>query len=803
MRNKSTKITILLVLAILFNISVSAQVLSLKGTVKTNDGKPAEAVNVQIKELKKGVVTTIEGAFEINNLKEGKYTLVASYTGLITQIKVVELSKSKEQHTVDFILSENNAELQEVVVTAAVNKTTRPLSFGKLPVNPMDLPQATAVIGRNVMERQQTQTLGEAVQNFNGVYVMGTTGGYQEELASRGFSFGSNNTFKNGVRFNNAIMPEVSGLEAVEILKGGNAISFGQVGAGGVLNIVTKKPKFEQGGSVGFEAGSFDHYKPTIDIYGAINNSKHVAYRVNTSYLTSGSFRDNVKAERYYINPSLLIKIGKKTEAIVEGDFLQDKRTLDFGTAAVYYKIADMPRNTFLNTPWAFVNQKQSAITSTVTHKINENWQLRNVLSYRKYNMDLFGTARPNASSNFVDSSAANYGRWVRALGKNKTDESYGFASLDLTGKFNTGAIQHLAVVGLDADFIKTNTYTFDFTQFRADKKNIYDTINIFGTRQYTKRNDIPDVPWLRYTVAPVTRAGVYVQDFVTVTDRFKIMAGLRYSLVKIVTPDSINADGSTKLHNEFYTKNAFSPRVGLVYQPTKNISLFTSYTNSFELNTARDTFNNILQPSVLDQYEAGFKTNLFKSLLSVNVTAYLIDNNNAIQSYPNLSASDARREAGGQTRSKGIELDVVSKNIHGFNIIGGYSYNDTRYRKSTLYVSGSKILYTPNHTANLNVYYAVPQKFVLKGLNAGVGVFYVGDRVAGRSVTKANPGYALMPVPAYFLLDASVGYQFQKLSVRCKVNNIFNQLSYNVHDDNSVNPIAPTQFTSTISFKF
>lgn len=803
MRKQLFKIQYCLLLLIICNTQLIAQSIAISGTVKTKDGKPAEAVNVWVKELKAGTITNAAGNYYFNNLNEGHYTLIVSYTGLITQIKKIHLSKNNQAHSIDFVLYENDAALQEVVVSSLVNRTTQPLSLGKLPVNPMDLPQATAVIGRNVLERQQIQTLGEAVQNFNGVYVMGNTGGYQEELASRGFSFGSNNTFKNGVRFNNAMMPEVSGLESVEILKGGNAISFGQVGAGGVLNIVTKKPKFESGGAVSFEAGSFDHYKPTIDVYGAVNNSKHVAYRVNTSFLKSRSFRDQVHAERFYINPSLLITAGNKTEILLEGDFLQDKRTLDFGTAAVYYKIAAMPRGTFLNTPWSYVNQDQYAVSATITHKINEHWQWRNVLSTRNYNMELFGTARPNSGNNFVDSSAANYGRWVRALGKNKTAEQYHFASFDLSGKFTTAGLQHLAVIGADADFVKTNSYAFDYTQLRADKKNIYDTINVFGTKQYSKRNDMPDVPWLRYTVAPVARAGLYVQDFITVTSRFKIMAGLRYSLVKIVTPDSINADGSRQMHAEFYTKNAFSPRLAMVYQPVKNISLFAGYTNSFELNTARDTFNNILSPSILDQYEAGFKALIFKSLLSVNVTAYLIDNNNAIQSYPNLSAADARREAAGQTRSKGIELDIVSKKINGFTVSGGYSFNDTRYRKSTLYVPGSRILYVPAHTANFNLYYAVKQQSFLKGLNISTGLFYAGERVAGRSVTKANPTYALMPVPAYFLLSAGIGYQFQKLSIRCKVNNILNQLSYNVHDDNSVNPIAPTQFTTTISLKF
>lgn len=193
----------------------------------------------------------------------------------------------------------------------------------------------------------------------------------------------------------------------------------------------------------------------------------------------------------------------------------------------------------------------------------------------------------------------------------------------------------------------------------------------------------------------------------------------------------------------------------------------------------------------------------LFNNTVSVNATAYIINNNNAIQSYPNLSPGDARREAGGQTQSKGAELDISTKNINGFNLNAGYSYTDIRYKKSTLYVPGSRILYTPNHTANAHVYYMIKPAHKLNGFGTGIGVYYIGERVAGRSTTKANPGYALMPVPGYFLLEASIGYTYQNVRLRFKLNNILNQLSYNVHDDNSVNPIAPRQFTSTISYKF
>lgn len=792
-----------LFLMLAFPAAAKAQQATLKGNITTSDGKPASQVNVQLTEINQTAVTNTDGNYQFARLSPGKYNITVSYTGLATQYKLISIDKESQETVVNFTLIESFTELSEIIVTGSRVKTDRITTIGKLPVKPMDLPQTTVILEKQVLERRQVQTIGDAVQNLNGVYVMGNTGGYQEELASRGFPFNSNNTFKNGVRFNNSIMPEVSGLENIEVLKGGNAILFGTVGAGGVLNIVTKKPQFNKGGSVSFQAGSYDYYKPAIDIYGPVNNSRRLAFRLNSSFTKARSFRDAVKSQRFYINPSFLIKIGKRTELLAEGDYTQDNRTLDFGTGAIYYTIANTPRSLFLNLPWSYNNAEQIAATVTLTHLLSENWQIKALASTRKYNNDLFGAARPNTNSQFIDSSAANYGRWIRGLVRNRNTEHYQFASAEVTGKFKTGRLKHTVLAGTDADMIKTRAYVFDYTQYRSDKKNIYDTLNIFGTKTYTTRNDIPHVPWLFYTHTPVKRLGLYVQDFIEINSQIKLLAGIRYSLSNIETPDSIYAGNNHKMHNDKRKNDTFSPRLGLVYQPVKNISLFASYTNTYELNTALDTFGRVLQPSIIDQYEFGIKTLWLQGAVSVNATAYLISNDNAVQSYPNLAPADTRREAGGQTQSKGFELDIITKNIHGFSINAGYSYNDTRYKKSTLYIPGSRILYTPNHTANTHIYYHVKPGAALKGLNAGMGIYYVGERVAGRSTTKANPGYALMPVPAYFLFETSVGYTYGQVRFRFKVNNILNQLSYNVHDDNSVNPISPRQFTGTLSYTF
>ena len=160
--------------------------------------------------------------------------------------------------TYDFVLIENKNELEEIIVKATYTINERPPSIGKMNIKPMDLPQAITIIGKDVLDRQQVLHVSDALQNVNGVYLMGTTGGFQEEIAARGFSFNSSNTFKNGIRYNNAIMPEMSSVEKLKFLKGGSAILFGNVAAGGVMNIVTRKPKFEHGGEISFRTGSYD-----------------------------------------------------------------------------------------------------------------------------------------------------------------------------------------------------------------------------------------------------------------------------------------------------------------------------------------------------------------------------------------------------------------------------------------------------------------------------------------------------------------------------------------------------------------
>ncbi len=144
--------------------------------------------------------------------------------------------------------------------------------------------------------------------------------------------------------------------------------------------------------------------------------------------------------------------------------------------------------------------------------------------------------------------------------------------------------------------------------------------------------------------------------------------------------------------------------------------------------------------------------------------------------------------------------MDLSSRSWRGLSALAGYSYNQTKYTESNTYIVGSLLRYNPAHTANASLHYDVQRGGLLNGLNLGVGVVYIGDRMAGRStrLTVPNDAFKLMPIDGFTLVDLSAGYDFGGLSVAAKLSNVFDVLNYYAHDDNSINPVAPRMLSVT-----
>jgi iron complex outermembrane receptor protein len=783
------------------------------GKVATTDNQPAAFVSVTIKENGFAAVTDEQGRFSIRGLKEGAYTLEIAMVGLKPFQKQIEIKKDQTS-AIAIILAEDAKQLSEVIISTGKRLNSRSVAIGKMDAHPMDLPQSTAIVGQGLIREQQAQRLGDVIKNVNGVYVTTTRGAVQESFGARGYGFGSNNLFKNGSRINSGVLPEMSSLERVEVLKGSAAILYGQVAPGGIVNMVTKQPKFNFGGEVSMRTGSYDLYKPAFDVYGPLSSS--IAYRLNGTYESAGSFRNNVNSERYYINPSLLFRLGEKTDLVAEGDYLKHEFTPDFGIGSIdNTKIPDVSRSAFFGTGWQYNKINQTTTTLTLRHRFSDRWKLNTSFAYQLYNRDYYGVERIQALAN---------ADWTRPLGKILSDENYYTGQVNLIGKFGTGKIEHSLLAGIDADKTLTDNNDFSFAAAGFGANN-YDRINLLDPKKYTPRTDMPVATTIRRREADLNRFGIYVQDLIKLSPKFNVQVGGRWSYVETVGIDSTNLLTGAKTKGKTRFDNAFSPRVGLVFKPTGNTSVFASYSNSFNVNTGQDIYGVALAPSLVNQYELGVKNELLNGKLSANLTLYRIVNNNLAQTAPFLldgttqNTNSNIRMLSGETTSDGVEVDLAAHPLQGLDIYAGYSYNYMRYTKTDTsagsFKTGERLVNNPAHTANTSIFYTFGNG-VLKGFKVGAMVMYVGDRFGGwnTDIVKQtnNRGQITGPfnyrsrifaVDGFTTIDLSAGYTWKKVSVLGKVSNLTNAMNYYVHENYSINPIPPTQFIATLSYKF
>jgi iron complex outermembrane recepter protein len=789
------QIKVLFLLFFISFLSTAQETGSIEGKIISKDGFPLSGVTIKLGKKITSSKTDANGLFHFDNFPIGIHTITIDAEGLKRQSQEIKVV-ANEITRVSFTLEEEMQTLKEIVIVIkeSPNKKKETVLSG-LNIKPMDLPQSIQIVSQAVITQQQTIRLSEVVKNVNGVYVGSARGGAQESFWSRGYDMTANNMLKNGFRQNGGSMPEVATLEKVEVLKGSAALLFGNVTPGGILNMVTKTPSFTKGGEINFQAGSYSFYKPTLDFYGPL--SKKIAYRFVGTYENSGSFRNNVTRDRVYLNPSFLYKVTPKTDIIIQGDYLKDNWTPDFGTGVIGQIVANVPRATYLGALWSNGQTKQTSLSGIIKHQLNSDWKLSFNSSFQNYDRISIGTERILPLAN---------GDWTRPLGQNKATEQIIGSQINIQGTFTTGKIKHQVFSGIDSENALAQAYTFVFNPAN------YDIINIFDASKFLTRTDIPTATTTKIVKTTTNRFGVYAQDLLSVTKQFKVLAGIRWSWQEAVADTYNFSPQNSIVKGEAIQNKAFSPKLGLVYQPNPNTSLFSSYSNSFIPNTGVTITNEPLKPSLIDQYEIGIKKDFWKGILSTNLTLYQINNSNLAQtaefkSDGTINTDTNVKTLNGATTSKGIEIDIQAKPAEGITIMTGYSYNDMRYTKTSgaigSYIEGDRLVRTPAHTANFSFFYTIPFG-KLKGLSLGSMMNYTGERLGGynNTIGQTIPDRTI-PLNGYTTIDVSTGYTWKKWSILCKLSNITNELSYTVHENYSVNPIAPRHILSSLKYKF
>ena len=244
------------------------------------------------------------------------------------------------------------------------------------------------------------------------------------------------------------------------------------------------------------------------------------------------------------------------------------------------------------------------------------------------------------------------------------------------------------------------------------------------------------------------------------ITPELKALVGLRFDYA-----DQFRSTQNLGEPREEFTQTdtAFSPRLGVVYQPIEPLSLYASYSTqfspsgAFNLNADDSTFD----PEEGRQFEVGLKADL-SSQLSLNLAAFDIRRQNVSNPDPN---NPAFRIQTGEVASRGIELYVGGEILPGWNITSAYTYLDAFVSEDTCDTVGNQLANVPDNQFSLWTTYEV-QEGDLEGLGAGLGLFYVGDRQGDLDNT--------FTLPSYFRTDAALFYSRDNWRAQLNFENLF-----------------------------
>lgn len=771
----------------------------IEGKIIDENKQPVPFATVIIDGTTVGTSADANGYFQFANLAAGQYTLKASYVGYKASFKEISL-KAYETLTLTFNLR-SDSELDQIEVFGSRYRHPDKIeALTRLPLAPYEQIQSISIISEKLIAQQGNLTIADATKNVPGVYAFATYGNKRESMSSRGFR--GIPILKNGVRVHSdfrgtGILTDMQGVDNIQVLKGAAAITQGvatDIGSpGGVINIVTKTPKYYYGGNASIRVGSYGQARTTFDVFGPLTDTEDVAFRINGALERADSFRDGVSSDRFYFNPSFEWKIDDRTKLTLEMDYFDDSRTPDLGTVNLgendVNAIYDLPHHKFLGYDNDKSLTKNATYSARFSRELTQNLSLK--AAFFKSDLDLNDKGASLGSVIKDHAGQSIYNQRNRGYSISNRKDANSVLQFDLIGDhIKTGSITHTFQVGFD---YRTTHYSTS-TQTSSN----VDIIDVFGQNNNTLPDNL-NLSTPNLASAKSRAIGFVAQDVISFNSWFKTFLGIRYS------------NTQTETETETTRSDAFNPLAGIIVTPIKNINVFASYTNSSYPRTANrlDINGKALGNERFDQVEAGIKTNWLDSRLRFNLTFFKINNKDInLPVYDDNWVATGYYQKGGNDERKGIEVELSGRVLDNLEIISGYSYIDAQYKEHTSYVYGSAPLNTPKHTFNTYVNYDF--KSFMEGLSLGAGVYYTGERPINDWSSGAVTHEGIVPnqkpffVDSYLQTNAQASYQLDKhWNFRFLINNIFNKIGYNAYRTSYINQTDPRNFAIVLNYSF
>lgn len=637
----------------------------------------------------------------------------------------------------------------------------------------LETPQSIFVINADLIADQQAFRFDQVLQNDASVQKSNNFLGAYSSYQIRGFLLSnSTNYFRDGRTFFHLASVPVEVLERVEVLKGPASVLYGTLTPGGIINMTPKRPQNHQQTSLKATYGSYDFKHLHVDHGGPLTNNGDLRYRVNGVYENSNSFREfsdgsPFATERAIVAAALDWEASDSTLVRFNADYTKDDRPQDIGIVSTNGNLSALDRDLIINQPWSFYNSEVANFFAELNHEFTDQIRLRTGISYQDYMRDRYDNQFRGLPDEAGDVS-------IRARHRiNRWDFTTYYA--DLIGKFTTGPVAHQILFGIDKTSVGRNN--------NETARNFNFTTNIF------RPTVIPD-PMISTSadknLGSEDRTGVTLQNVMSVGEHWRAIVGGRFDEYKSAFSIAGEPlDGQPDADN-------FTPRAGLVYLPTQQLSFYTSYSESFEPNAAVDqAYQNAgqtLDPTFGEGWEFGFK---WESQGGKLLTSGALFNTERIGA-PVEDASGEVIVQRGLEQHDGLEWTITGLLSESVTLHGAATYLDAD-------IDGN----TPVGVAEWSISLTSEYEFfsdLFRGLSIQAGLFHESERPVDDANTYNLDSYVRIDLGAKYVVERSSGADY---IFRLSAININDAQYYKASGIAAINPEAPREVRASIEIAF
>lgn len=668
----------------------------------------------------------------------------------------------------------------------------------------LETPQTITVVSEQTIRKQNLQTLRDVLQTIPGItFGAGEGGGgYGDSINLRGYS-ANNDITVDGVRDSAQYSrTDPFNLQQVEVYNGANSVFNGSGSVGGSINLVSKVPSAQTLTIAQAAVGTDDYYRAAVD--SNVRVSDLVAVRLNGAYHRNDvPGRDVERYKRWGIAPSVTIGIGGPTSLTLAYVHQEDRNTPVYGVPfyinalyngelpgvnrSDYFGIENLDRQ----------DTDVDRLTATFRHAVNDQLSVRNLTRWQRVhqysvtsapqgtfclaatNRTPTGGACTASLTNVVDSAgvfrtAANplsitvapgffLPNGPRGLVRDQENQLL-YNQMDIrleTGE--KGGVRNVANIGVSAQVEDYLITTASLLRNAAGQALVSPQISLSN----------PDTRWtgpVNLTITAQSRSetrnlAVYAFDTLELGRMFELNGGVRWEVqhatfrtlpLNFVPPGSTQVAAAAQVPQRS-NERLFSYRVGAVFHPVQDVSLYASYGNSKTPSSATVrlgcgslssavvggqtvTYDPCqVAPEGAKNYEAGVKAGLFGRQLELTAAVFRNDRTNFRVASNDPALPTATQVLDGRSRVDGIALGASGSITPRWTIFANYTYLDGRVLQaisdqclrapSTTCGNSaavpdpqrdSYLIQTPEHSGSLFTTYKLPF-----GLEVGYGLTY------------------------------------------------------------------------------